>query len=119
MESIAPGQANYQTGADGQPSSDLTLWDDIQFPFDPAMRDAGDLTLVDVTRTGEGAGCEVEEEYTCDSSGIVKVTIWNRTAAYRREYTLGRWSAAAPRAAEVIAVKRGWGHRHPPSRNSG
>jgi hypothetical protein len=34
----------------------------------------------------------VEEEYSCDSSGIVKVTICNRSAAYRREYTLGRWS---------------------------
>ena len=25
-------------GEDGQPSGDLTLWDDIQFPFDPALR---------------------------------------------------------------------------------
>ena len=41
-------------GEDGQPSGDLTLWDDIQFPFDPALRGAGDLTLVDVSRIGEG-----------------------------------------------------------------
>jgi molecular chaperone DnaK (HSP70) len=79
-------------GEDGQPSGDLTLWDDIQFPFDPALRAADDLTQVGVSRRGEGAGCEVEEEYSCDASGIVKVTIWNRSAAYRREYTLGRWS---------------------------
>jgi len=37
----------------------------------------------------------------------VKVTICNRSAAYRREYTLGRWSNAAPRAA-----KHGWQQRH-------
>jgi len=99
-------------GEDGQPSGDLTLWDDIQFPFDPALHDAGDLTLVDVSRGGEGAGCEVEEEYSCDAGGIVKVTIRNRSAAYRREYTLGRWSNSPPRAAEGAAVKRGWGQRH-------
>jgi molecular chaperone DnaK (HSP70) len=99
-------------GEDGQPSGDLTLWEDIQFPFDPALRGADDLTLVDVSRTGEDAGCEVEEEYSCDASGIVKVTFWNRSAAYRREYTLGRWSNSVPRAAEVTSVKHGWGRRH-------
>ena len=99
-------------GADGQPSGDLTLWDDIQFPFDQALRAADDLTLVDVSRKGEGAGTEVEEEYSCDASGIVKVTIRNRSAAYHREYTLGRWSSSAPRAAEVIAGKQGWRQRH-------
>ncbi len=82
------------------------------FPFDPALRGAGDLTLVDVSRGGEGAGCEVEEEYSCDASGIVKVTIWNRSAAYRREYTLGRWSNSPPRAARGAAGKRGWRQRH-------
>jgi molecular chaperone DnaK (HSP70) len=99
-------------GEDGQPSGDLTLWDDIQFPFDPALRGADDLTLVDVRRKGEGAGSEVEEEYSCDASGIVKVTIWNRSAAYRREYTLGRWASSAPRAAEPVANKHGWRPRH-------
>jgi len=99
-------------GEDGQPSGDLTLWDDIQFPFDPALRGARDLTLGDVSRLGESAGSEVEEEYSCDSSGIVKVTIWNRSAAYRREYTLGRWSSSAPRAADAIAGRHGWKQRH-------
>jgi molecular chaperone DnaK (HSP70) len=99
-------------GTDGQPSGDLTLWDDIQFPFDQALRAADDLTLVDVSRKGEGAGTEVEEEYSCDASGNVKVTIRNRSAAYHREYTLGRWSSSAPRAAEVISGKHGWRQRH-------
>ena len=99
-------------------SGDLTLWDDIQFPFDPALRGAEDLTLVDVSRKGEGTGCEVEEEYSCDAGGIVKVTIWNRSTAYRREYTLGRWSNAAPRGGEANAVRHGWRHRQPPSRGT-
>jgi molecular chaperone DnaK (HSP70) len=99
-------------GADGQPSGDLTLWDDIQFPFDPALRGSSDLTLVDVSRMGGGPGSEVEEEYSCDANGIVKVTIRNRSAAYRREYTLGRWSNSVPRAAEPAAGKHGWRQRH-------
>jgi molecular chaperone DnaK (HSP70) len=99
-------------GEDGQPSGDLTVWDDIQFPFDPALRGAADLTLVDVRREGEGAGCEVEEEYSCDASGILKVTIRNRSAGYRREYTLGRWSKAEPAVAESLPVKTGWRQRH-------
>jgi molecular chaperone DnaK (HSP70) len=98
-------------GEDGQPSGELTLWDDIRFPFDPALRGAGDLALIDVNRQ-EGGASDVEEEYSCDDSGNVKVTISNRSAAYRREYTLGRWSAAAPRAAEVVVGKRGWRQRH-------
>jgi molecular chaperone DnaK (HSP70) len=96
-----------QIGEDGQPSGDLTLWDDIQFPFDSALRGVDDLTLVDVSRKDEGEGCEVKEEYSCDASGIVKVTIRNLSVAYRREYTLGSWSDSAPRASEAIVVKPG------------
>ena len=99
-------------GVDGQPSGDLTLWDEIRFPFDPALKGTEDLSLVDVSRTGEEAGSQIEEEYSCDSSGIVKVTIWNRSAAYRREYTLGNWSNSEPRAAKVVAGKRGFRQRH-------
>jgi molecular chaperone DnaK (HSP70) len=95
---------------DAQPSGDITLWDDIRFPFDPTLRAADDLTLVDVNRKSDS--CEVEEEYSCDSSGIVKVAIRNRSAAYHREYTLGRWSDPAKGAAEVIAGRHGWRQRH-------
>jgi molecular chaperone DnaK (HSP70) len=94
-----------QIGEDGQPSGDLTLWDDIQFPFDSALRSVDDLALVDVSRKEEGFNCEVKEEYSCDASGIVKVTIRNLSVAYRREYTLGRWSSSGPRASEAFAVK--------------
>ncbi|HMD72008.1 MAG TPA: Hsp70 family protein, partial [Bryobacteraceae bacterium] len=97
-----------RVGEDGQPSGDLTLWDDIQFPFDPALRGSGDLALAGVSRLSEAVDCQAEEEYSCDASGIVKVTIWNRSAGYHREYALGRWSAAAPPATSVIAARRGW-----------
>ncbi len=99
-------------GDDGQPSGDLTLWDDIQFAFDPGLRGVPDLSLIDVSRKLQGAAGEVEEEYSCDASGIVKVTIRDRSTAYRREYTLGRWSNSASRAAEPIGVRHGRGRRH-------
>jgi molecular chaperone DnaK (HSP70) len=83
-------------GPDGQPRGDLTIWDDVRFPFDPALRDAADLTGVEVGHIG--GYYDVEEEYLCDAAGIVRVAIANRTAGYRREYALGRWAAAtAPR----------------------
>jgi molecular chaperone DnaK (HSP70) len=102
-------------GEDGQPSGDLTIWDDIQFPFDPVLRGAKDLSLMDVTRNDRGAA-EVEEEYSCDSSGIVKVRITNRSHSYGHEYTLGRWSKSGPRSGETIPVRHGWKHRLPADR---
>jgi hypothetical protein len=102
-------------GEDGQPSGDLTIWDDIQFPFDPALRGANDLSLMDVTRNDRGA-VQVEEEYSCDSSGIVKVRISNRSHAHGREFTRGRWSKSAPRSGETIAVRHVWKHRLPEAR---
>ena len=103
---------------DGQPSGDLTLWDDIQFPFDPNLRGADDLTLIDVSRNGDGAGWQVEEEYSCDTNGIVKVTIWNRSAGYRRDYTLGHWSSREPRAGGTLPGRHGRSQRHPQTRGS-
>jgi molecular chaperone DnaK (HSP70) len=101
---------------DGQPAGNLTIWDDIRFPFDPALRESEDLSLVPVERNLAGEQL-VEEEYTCDASGIVKVTITNRAAGYRREYALGRWSAKAPRVTAAAApAKREWPMRHRESR---
>jgi len=77
---------------DGQPSGDLTLWQDIRFPFDPALRDSADLASVPITRSGDAASQWVEEEYACDSDGTVTVSISNKSAGYRREYRLARWA---------------------------
>jgi molecular chaperone DnaK (HSP70) len=79
-------------GWNGQPSGDLTIWDEIRFPFDPALRENQDLLSVPVARAGDASLNWIEEEYSCDASGMVKVLISNRTAGYAREYSLGRWS---------------------------
>jgi len=100
-------------GTDGQPTGDLMVWDDIRFPFDPALFDNVDLDAAPVLRSAAVIDHLVEEEYTCDASGMVKVTITNRTAGYRREYPLGRWSAKTQRLiATAVPGKREWPQRH-------
>ena len=73
-----------------QPAGDIAVWDEIQFPFDPALRDA-DTASVAVRRIEPGM--HVREVYTCDSAGTVQVMIANLTAGYERTYKLGRWAA--------------------------
>ena len=102
-------------GENGQPSGDVTIWDDIQFPFEPSLRDVADLTMVNVRRREEAG--EVEEEYSCDANGLVTVTIRDRTAAYHRDYTLGHWSASR-QSSDVVSVKHGRKQRQPASRSS-
>lgn len=80
-----------QLTPDGQPGGDVTLWDEIRFPFDPALRDAPALERAPVERSARAAAEQVEETYTCDASGKVTVTITNRTSGYGRSYALGRW----------------------------
>ncbi|MBS1827259.1 MAG: Hsp70 family protein [Acidobacteria bacterium] len=80
--------------ADGQPAGDITLWDEILFPFDPALAQEADLATQIVATHPESASQQIEEEYRCDSSGAVSVLIHNRTAGYDRTYPLGRWSVA-------------------------
>lgn len=80
---------------DGRPAGDITLWDDIRFPFDPKLRNGTDLDAVAVERLnlhGPYEGHQVEETYACDSSGAVAVTITDLDARFAGKYRLGRWA---------------------------
>jgi molecular chaperone DnaK (HSP70) len=81
-----------QVADDGQPSGDLTVWDEILFPFDPELADAPALDQVAVKHCPRAAIQKIEEHYVCDSAGVVTVTIRNLTAHYGRDFKLGRWS---------------------------
>jgi molecular chaperone DnaK (HSP70) len=83
-----------QLTEDGQPSGDLTVWDEIRFPFDTAREKQKDLSAIPVSRLEAVSPPEVEEGYACDSSGTLTVRIANLTAGYERTYRLGRWSTA-------------------------
>jgi hypothetical protein len=77
---------------DGRPSGDITVWDEIRFPFDPGLRDIQDLTAIAVTHSTDQP---IEETFTCDSGGAVQSTISNLGAGYSRSYRLGRWQTSA------------------------
>jgi molecular chaperone DnaK (HSP70) len=85
---------------DCQPTGDVTVWDEIRFPFDPSIREANGIP---VSRSPVASSQHIEEKYTCDSSGTVIVTITNLTSSYTREYRLGRW---ASKAAAIAPGKR-------------
>jgi len=80
--------------AEGRPAGDITIWDDIRFPFDPSLRDHAGLDQVTVGYLNNGHRCETEESYACDRSGAVTVTIANLPEGYQRNYRLGRWATS-------------------------
>jgi molecular chaperone DnaK (HSP70) len=79
-------------GPDGRPYDDITVWDEILFPFDPALAEVKNLEEVPVHHCPVASGQWIEERYACDPAGGVTVTIRNLTSNYGRDYRLGRWS---------------------------
>lgn len=77
--------------ADNRPTGDITVWDEIRFPFAPWLAERNDLEDVPVEHS-EG-GWLIEESYSVDATGSVEVRIGNLTAGYSRVYRLGRWAA--------------------------
>jgi hypothetical protein len=82
---------------DGRPAGDITVWDDIRFPFDPALRASPDLSHVPIAHLDQGLGRQAEESYSCDAGGTVKVTIANLSEGYSRSYRLGCWAPGETR----------------------
>jgi molecular chaperone DnaK (HSP70) len=79
-----------------QPKGDITVWDEIRFPFDPELAEMASLENVPVRQSPCAETQEIEELYTCDAAGVVTVKIRNITTNYEREYRLGRWSGKEP-----------------------
>jgi len=81
-----------RVASDGHPIGEITDWDEIRFPFDPALQDRNDLSSVPVVRTPAMKSLVIEETYTCDSSGNLAVAISNKSTGYAKTFRLGRWS---------------------------
>lgn len=77
-----------QVSDDGQPSGDITPWDEIRFPLDPALQEHAQLDHVHVQRTSGVESQVIQERYVCDGNGMIEVTIANQTAGYQRTYRL-------------------------------
>lgn len=70
-----------------QPQGDITTWDEIYFPFDPALRGAEALADVAVARVNLH-GRVIEETYSCDAAGIIEVTVTDLTDHFSRSFKL-------------------------------
>jgi hypothetical protein len=81
-----------QLGADNQPEGEISNWDDVRVAFDPTLRDSEDLARQPIHRMAPAREVLIEEEYTCDASGEVKVRIRDKSTERSHEYRLGRWS---------------------------
>jgi hypothetical protein len=73
-----------------QPKGEIANWDQILFPFDPQLRHLPDLTSVPVAMLGNPGDLRIREEYTCDSTGNLRVKIHAEPAGYAREFTIAQ-----------------------------
>jgi molecular chaperone DnaK (HSP70) len=71
----------------GQPQGDIAPWDEILFPFDPALQSDDGLKQTAITR-GQRYGNVVEEVYSCDSNGIIEVEIADDANNFSQRYKL-------------------------------
>jgi len=76
---------------EGRPDGNLAPWDEIRFPFDPALRGHGDLSDVAVQRL-EGEGPEIEERYHCTAAGTFEVTLAVLDDGFSRTFRIARQS---------------------------
>jgi molecular chaperone DnaK (HSP70) len=73
----------------GVPHGEVTLFQDIFFPFDRRIRSAGEnVADVPVFRMS-GEGPLIQEEYAITPHGIVQVTITDLDTGYQRAYDVG------------------------------
>lgn len=78
----------------GRPDGDVTPYDPVLFPFDPALHDRDDLGRQPVGRWKGGDGPDVEERYVIAPGGAVEVTLTTQPAGFRRTFRLERCASA-------------------------
>ena len=76
----------------GQPTGDITPWDEIFFPFAEELQRETQLAHIPVTRTRPGDQL-IEEVYSCDEHGIIEVQVINHATQHQRRFMLHRGAA--------------------------
>ncbi len=75
----------------GHPKGDIAPWDEILFPFDPAIQSTlppgEDLKEASIRRANNHNNV-VEEVYSCDHNGIIEVEIKDAAHGFSRRYRL-------------------------------
>jgi molecular chaperone DnaK (HSP70) len=77
----------------GRPDGDVTPYDPVLFPFDPALHDRDDLGRQPVGRWVDGP--DVEERYVIAPNGAVEVTLTTQPAGFERTFRLERCASAS------------------------
>lgn len=83
----------------GQPTGEITNWEQIRFPFDPRLQTDLDLSAHPVVRVDDQQNLIVHEQYTCDASGSLRVRISAEPTGYTRNFVIGQSGAAQPNSA--------------------
>ena len=97
---------------DGRPEGNLSLWDDLRFPFDKRLRDHGDLSDVTVERSAAGAELpEVEETVRAFPSGEIEVELRTLDDGYLRKATIAPRGTGLSRPPPGSGAKRSLGPR--------
>jgi len=79
----------------GRPDGDVTPYDPVLFPFDPALYDREDLGRQPVGRYNDVEdGPDVEERYVVAPSGAVEVTLTSQPTGFERTFRLERRAPA-------------------------
>src|SRR5438105_10664575 len=73
----------------GRPEGNVILWDEVLFPYDPALRDAPDLASVAVRRLPQ-TGPEVEETFRVTAAGALEVELRVLDDGFGRELRIAR-----------------------------
>jgi molecular chaperone DnaK (HSP70) len=87
-----------QLDRNNQPQGEINNWDEIRVPFDPGLQDSSDLLDEPIRRYVPAPERWIQEEYSCDASGDVRVKIHDTISKHANEYRLGRWSRHRKRA---------------------
>jgi len=75
----------------GHPQGDIAPWDEILFPFDPALQStlqSGEDLKEALIARGRDYGNVIEEVYSCDHNGIIEAEIKDATNGFSRRYRL-------------------------------
>lgn len=73
----------------GQPTGEITNWNQILFPFDPRLQGSPSLSAQPIHRLGSQDGLRIREEYSCDAGGNLSVRISAEPSGYAGIFTIG------------------------------
>jgi molecular chaperone DnaK (HSP70) len=76
-----------------EPRGDIVAWDQVFFPFDPQLAET-ELNEVAVQSWKGPQGVIIEEQYRCDSRGMIEVRISNLATGLSRRFAIRQGKSA-------------------------